>query len=94
MGFRKSCASLFIFQIVASIVLFEKIRCIQLIFCFPGVIGFRVALPLKEILKSFVLPEIAMTSDGLHFIFRFSVGKIRWGSHKVRTVGICFDIWG
>jgi hypothetical protein len=45
-------------------------------------------------LESFVLPKMAMTSDGLHFIFRFSVDKVRWWSRKVRTVGVCFDVWG
>ena len=45
-------------------------------------------------MKSFVLPEVAMVSDGLHFVFRFSVDKVRWGSSKVGAVGICFDIWG
>jgi hypothetical protein len=65
-----------------------------LIFRLPGVIGFRVAFPLKEILELFVLPKIAMTSDGLHFVFRFPVDKVRWGSRKVRAMGICFDIRG
>jgi hypothetical protein len=35
-----------------------------------------------------------MVSDGLHFVFRFSVDKVRWGSGEVGTVSICFDVWG
>jgi hypothetical protein len=35
-----------------------------------------------------------MRFDGLHFVFRFSVDKVRWGSRKVGAVGICFNIWG
>jgi hypothetical protein len=45
-------------------------------------------------LESFVLPEVAMTSDGLHFVFRFTVDKVRWWSRKVRTVGVRLDVWG
>jgi hypothetical protein len=41
-------------------------------------------------LESFVLPEIAVTSDGLHFVLRFSVDKVRWGSREVGTVGVSF----
>jgi hypothetical protein len=41
-------------------------------------------------LKSFVLPEIAVTSDGLHFVLRFSVDKVRRGSREVGTVGVSF----
>jgi hypothetical protein len=35
-----------------------------------------------------------MTSDGLHFVLRFTVDKVRWWSRKVRTVGVRFDVWG
>jgi hypothetical protein len=45
-------------------------------------------------LESFVLPKVAMTFDSLHFVFRFAVDKVRWGSRKVRTVGVRFDVWG
>jgi hypothetical protein len=45
-------------------------------------------------LELFVLPKVAMASDGFHFVLRFSVDKIRRWSHKVGTVGTCFDIWG
>jgi hypothetical protein len=45
-------------------------------------------------LQLFVLPKVAMSPDGLHFVLRFSIDKVRWGSHKVGTVGTCFDIWG
>jgi hypothetical protein len=45
-------------------------------------------------LELFVLPEVAMTSDGLHFVLRFSVDKVRWGSRKVRTVGVRLNVWG
>jgi hypothetical protein len=94
MSFRKPRAGPFILEAMASIVLFEELRGVQLIFRLPGVIGLRVSFPLKEILELFVLPEVAMVSDGFHFIFRFSVDKVRWGSGEVRAVGICSDVWG
>ena len=45
-------------------------------------------------MESFVLPEVAMTSDGFHFVLRFTVDKVRWWSRKVGTVGVRFDVWG
>jgi hypothetical protein len=63
----------FILEAVAPIVLFEEFRGVQMVLCFPGVIGLRISFPLKEILELFVLPKVAMASDGLHFVFRFSV---------------------
>jgi hypothetical protein len=81
-------------KFVASIVLFKEVGGVQLVFRFPGVIGLRVPFPFEEILESFVFPEVAMTSDGFYFVFRFSVDKVRWGSRKVRAVGVRFDVWG
>jgi hypothetical protein len=94
MSFRKSCTGLFILESVASVVLFKEVRGIQLVFRLPGIIGFRISFPFKEILQLFVLPEVAMASDGLHFVLRFSVDKVRWGSCEIRTVGVGFDVWG
>ena len=94
MSFRKSYVRLFILKSVASIVLLKEIRSVQLVLRFPGVIGLRVSFPFEEVLESFVFPEVAMTSDGFYFVFRFSVDKVRWGSCKVGSVCICFDIRG
>jgi hypothetical protein len=79
---------------MASIVLFKEVRGVQLVFRFPGVVGLWVSFPFEEILELFVLPEIAMTSDGLHFVFRFSVYKVRWGPREVRAMGVRLDVWG
>jgi hypothetical protein len=89
-----SCTSPFILEVVAPVVLFKKFRGVQLVFRFPGVISLQVAFPLEKILKSFVLPKVAMVSDGLHFVLRFSVDKVRWRSGKIGAVGICLDVWG
>jgi hypothetical protein len=94
MDIRESDGGLFILEVMASIVLFEEFRGVQLVVHFPGVIGLRISFPLKEILESFVLPKVAMVSDGLHFVFRFPVDQVRWGSREVGTVGIRFDVWG
>jgi hypothetical protein len=81
-------------EIMASIVLLQKARCVQLVFWFPCVVGFRVSFPFEEILKSFFPSKMAVTSDGFYFILRFTVDKVRWGSREVGAVGICFDVWG
>ena len=79
---------------MASIVLFEEFRGVQLVVHFPGVIGLRISFPLKEILESFVLPKVAMASDGFYLVFRFSIDKVRWGFCEIGTVGVGLDIWG
>ena len=65
-----------------------------MVLCFPRVVGFQVSFPFEEVLELFVLPEVVMTFDGFHFIFHFSIDKVRWGSREVGAVGICFDVWG
>jgi hypothetical protein len=81
-------------ETMVSIVLLQEVRRVQLVFCFPGIVGFRISFPLKEILELFVLPEVAMTSDGFHFVFHFPVDKVRWWPREVRAMGTCFDVWG
>jgi hypothetical protein len=73
MSFGDLCLGFYAFQIMAPIVLFQKIRSVQLIFRFPCVICFWVSFPFEEILKPFVLPEVAMTSDRLHLVLRLSI---------------------
>ena len=94
MDFCESCASPFILEVMASIVLFEKVRGIQLVLCFPGVIGFRVTFPFEEILKSFVLPKVLMTPDSFYFVVHFPIYQVRRGPCEVGTVGRCLDEWG
>jgi hypothetical protein len=40
-------------EVMVLVVLLQKVRCVQLIFRFPSVVGFWISLPLKEILKFF-----------------------------------------
>ena len=51
---------------------------------FPGVIRFGVSLPLDQILESSPPPKIAVVSDGLDFVFLFSINDV-WG--RPREVG-------
>jgi hypothetical protein len=94
MDFCKFNLGLYAVEIMASIVLFQKVGCIQVIFCLPRIVGFRISFPLKEILELFVLPKVAMASDGFYFIFCFSINKVWWRSCEVGAMGICFDVWG
>jgi hypothetical protein len=73
MEFGDPSSSFYLFESMALIVLLQQVRSIQLIFSFPCVVGLRVSFPFEEILESFVLPEMAVASDGLHFVLRFSI---------------------
>jgi hypothetical protein len=66
-------AGLFILDVKVLIVLFEEFRGVHLVFCFPGIVGLRITFSFEEILESFVLPEVAMISDGFYFVLRLSV---------------------
>ena len=60
----------------------------------PGVVSLWVSLPFDQILKSSPFPKVAMISDGLDFIFLFSVDDV-WGrSREVGSVLFCFLIRG
>ena len=61
---------------------------------FPGVIGLGVPLPLDQVLESSPFPKVAMVSDGLDFVFFFSIDDV-WGrSREVGSVLFCFMIRG
>jgi hypothetical protein len=63
------------------------------IFCrLPHVVCFRVSMPLDQVLKLLVVSMILVTADLLHFIFCFSVNKVRWWLGKVGPVGGHFAI--
>ena len=79
---------------VALFVFFYKLRRMNLVSRFPGVIAFWVALPLKEILKGFLSPMIPMFSDGLDLVFGLPINQVRWGPRVVGAVRGGFDIRG
>src|SRR5579863_8592293 len=67
---------------------------VYLVSWFPGVIALWVAFPFEEILELFSPSMTSVASYLLHFIFRFSRDKVRWGSGIVGSVGVRLDVWG
>ena len=60
----------------------------------PGVVGLGVSLPLNQILESSSFPEVVMVSDGLDFVFFFSVDDV-WGrSREIGSVLFCLMVRG
>ena len=51
---------------------------------FPGIVGLGVTFPLDQVLKNPPSPKMAVISDGLDFIFFFSVDDV-WG--RSREIG-------
>ena len=61
---------------------------------FPGVVAFRVALPLYEILQLSFLPMTSVASDGLDFVLFSVIDKVRWGSGIVLPMFLHLHKWG
>ena len=77
----------------------KEIWGIHLISWFPGVVTFRVAPPLYEVLEHSGASMELVISDLLHFLLFFiidqiSIDQIRWGMGVIWTMGKCFDVWG
>ena len=66
----------------------------HLVSWFLGVVTFRVALPLYEILECSKTSVMLVTSNLFHLILFFVIDQVRWGMGVVWAVGMCFDIWG
>ena len=61
---------------------------------FPGVVAFRVALPLYEILQLSFLPITLVAPDGLDLVLFSVIDKVRWGSRIVLSVFFCLYVGG
>ena len=72
----------------------KEIQGIHLVSWFPGVVTFRVALPLYEVLECSGMSVELVISDLFHFILFFIIDQIRWGTGVIWTMDKCFDIWG
>ena len=51
---------------------------------FPRIVGLGVSFPLDQVLESSPFPKVAVISDGLDFVFLFSINDV-WG--RSREVG-------
>ena len=75
-------------------ILLKEIWGIHLVSWFPGVVTFRVALPLYKILECSGMSMMSVISNLFHLILFFVVDQVRWGMGVVWTMGMCFDVWG
>jgi hypothetical protein len=60
----------------------------------PLVLRIGIALPFDEILQLVPSSEMPQGHDSLHFVFFFSVDKVRWGLIVVGAVELCLAIRG
>ena len=67
-------------------VVFDHVRGMDVPDRLPRVVAFRVSLPFDQILQGLVAPEEPVITDPLHFVFFFSVDKVRWWSGEVGAV--------
>ena len=64
-------------------VFLNQLRSEYVLLVFPGIVSRGISLPLDEILKVSLLPEMTMINDGLNFVLLFSINDV-WG--RVRKV--------
>ena len=76
------------------LIMFNKVRGMDLISWFPCVVAFRVSFPFDEVLKSFRSSELSVCDDSFDFVLLFSVNEVRRWSGEVWAVRSCFMIWG
>ena len=72
----------------------KEIQGVHLVGWFPGVVAFRVALPLYEILECSRSSMESMVLNLFHFVLFFIIDQVRWGMGVVWTVGKSLDVWG
>ena len=75
-----------------SVIGFKDVRGMDVLGRFPCVVAFGVALPFYEIFQGLATPKMSMITDLLHFVFCFSVDKVRWWSGKVGAMCGSFAI--
>ena len=82
------------FQGLALVILPKEIQGIHLVSWFPGVVTFRVTLPLYEVLEDSGTSVMSVISNLFYLVLFFIINQVRWGMGVVWTVGICFDVLG
>ena len=73
---------------------FNKLRGVDLVSWFPGVVRFWVPNPLDEILEGSSPAGVSVINDFLHFVFFLSFDKVRGWPGIVRSVCVRFAIGG
>ena len=72
----------------------KEIQGVHLVSWFPGVVTFRVALPLYKILECSGMSVMSVISDLFHLVLFLVIDQVRWGTGVVWAVGMCFHVWG
>ncbi len=73
---------------------FNKLQSMNLVSWFPGVVRFRVSLPLDEVLKGSGPTCVSVINHLLHLVFLFSFDKVRGWPGIVGSVCVRFAIGG
>jgi len=65
---------------------FKELRGMDLVSWFPGVVTFRVPFPFDEVLEHSGSSMMLVVDNTFHFIFFFSIDKVRWWLGEVRAM--------
>jgi len=70
----------------------DEFRGMDLVSWFPGIVTFRVHFPFDEVLEHSGSSMMSMVDNTFHFIFLFSIDKVRWWQGEVGAMHSCFLI--
>jgi hypothetical protein len=76
------------------VIFLYQVRRLQVGHRFPGVIAFRVALPLDQVLQLFLPSMTSVAPDGLDLVLFLAFYQVRGWPRVVLAVFFCLDIWG
>src|SRR6266436_3115665 len=75
-----------------GLIMLDKFRGMNLVRWFPCVVTFGVSLPFDKILQPFLPSKLSVCDDSFHFVFFFSVNKVRRWSGEVWAMRSCFMV--
>ena len=78
---------------VFPLILRNEVRGVNVLPFESLIIGVRISFPFDKILYLTPTPESSQIDNALHFIFFFSIDKVRWRPRIIDSVSHCFFIW-
>ena len=81
-------------QGLAFVILPKEIQGIHLVSWFTGIVAFRVAPPLYEVLECSRSSMESMVPDLFHFVLFFIIDQVRWGTGVVWSMGKSLNVLG
>src|SRR5258708_15661783 len=91
--FFLGCPPPFILEAIAVMILLEKVRSVNVLGWFPGVIAFGVPFPLHKVLEHSRLPMTSVVDQVFNLVFFSPLDQVRWRLREIGAVDGIFLVW-